>query len=641
MTSAHVLRITDLASGDTTDYTIIERVRLTKRHTGKATGEVTLPLDTSLNDDIKGLQRVDIYYGDPDSGGTHRFRGFAGKVRHDRRRNETTLEVDGVAKLLEEDSTTTTITSTPTWEALRDYINNNTGFSATAVQPDTSTILTKDELDKADTDAEFSDIYSPASTEPLQIANGKLEVLKSCKYIIPAGSFSGSNLIDGVAYGFFEGEDDFDVGSLSFDYTVPSGDWELLIRRGESTSSQITASVFVNGNSFGNFTSGTLGWVNIGTGSFDITSSVDIDIRDSTTDDVNNEMPIDAVVIRDTRYNHGGLDNTTDSNDQLAAPRNYGPITIASSSISAPSGIEKGYLDVQINNTGNDQRLQLSFDGGSTWVPSGGAENNTTSVSATPSGDTRTVRARVTLDGADTTRTTATPSTGFEAQAIDVHTVSADLDDLSVVDSLTLDGSHMDNIQRLAEYGQLRVIPHHDPNAKEVTVIPYDPDDPDVQKSVDWRRLATPESTIPQTHYANKAVVEGAKDSNGNRPRGVAQDDQAIQQDGREITLGGKLIDTTITTEAGARSRAISLLSKAQLRDQPRGTLEIVAQDIDPGWFYKVMIDGVTNYLPAEDVTLAEGRDEARTTINFDPATGLSDDIADQRRETGGLKDQV
>lgn len=85
------------------------------------------------------------------------------------------------------------------------------------------------------------------------------------------------------------------------------------------------------------------------------------------------------------------------------------------------------------NDTSAGQFIQASNDGGATWLPDDGTEDNTESISVTFASPETGVQTRVGMNRYGGPRD-ATPRFGFEGQAIDSHELFAD------VDAITPDG---------------------------------------------------------------------------------------------------------------------------------------------------------------------------------------------------------
>jgi hypothetical protein len=111
----------------------------------------------------------------------------------------------------------------------------------------------------------------------------------------------------------------------------------------------------------------------------------------------------------------------------------------------APSAfsVTGGSADVTINDTDGSQRVQISNDNGTTWLPDDGTEQNTTSVAVDPYPTTGSgSRLRVTLDGWEPSGPQGqTPRLNYASQELDAYTLRADITQELLLIAETFDNS--------------------------------------------------------------------------------------------------------------------------------------------------------------------------------------------------------
>jgi hypothetical protein len=605
---------------------------------------IEVPRDKSLDDWAATQSRIDIYRND-----VHLFRGFLYDTSHRESAgtdDATTLEGEGVGKLLTEaeiadhlpsGQTEKTYQNIATADAIEDYWSLLPEWSATVYDPGSEVVSTDETVVQADSTSDLDSLFSPGDDLPIGVSNGELRVLQSC--FVAEGESSGDTVSDSSYSG---GQAARLNSAFSYEYRftpeydIPSGEWQIITRR-FSNSTHPSFDVEVNGTVERSYDSGdgvssSVEWAPItGTGSFDLSAGNDVLIRITDIGSESGIMDFDVIALVDTRYHDlSTWDNGVDSNGYLSDPPLYAPETIACADQDTALAMDSATLSVEINDTSNDQQLQLSFDGGSTWIPTDGSEANTASVTAA-AGDARQVRGRVTLDATDDTRSTATPTKNYEGQTVDKWEITADLTDQSVIDELTLDGGDLENLQELHDYGDFEFVIHHREN--EIAATSFKRGDSQAEREADWREIGR-NTGISGEYYANAVTVEGAERADGTRPRSTRQDDQAVAEDGRVIKLGdGKITDLSITTDAGATFRALSLLEQAQERGKRRGTLTVVPTDIDPGFAYPVDFGDGVEYVHLDEVRFG---DEGE--LRFEPRSGLGDAVAENQRGVGEAK---
>ena len=164
----------------------------------------------------------------------------------------------------------------------------------------------------------------------------------------------------------------------------------------------------------------------------------------------------DVMCIFDARWHDGSqFDNFVDSNGYLSTPTEY-PIgatknnypVVEFRNTQSSRATVGGRAELTPNDASAIEEIALSNDRGQTYATSG---PGVTSFETDFSDVGPSLRLRVALSGTDATRTTATPTQGFERGELDAYTLKADLEDLPLVVDWAPDDSAMSNLQYIAE----------------------------------------------------------------------------------------------------------------------------------------------------------------------------------------------
>jgi hypothetical protein len=629
-TSGWWVKLTD---GATTKE--ITRVRSVNPRTARnAVGDVVI--EAARDDSVLAFAKVNaelrLYRGNPSVSGTLVFRGFLHSVDPD---DETmTLRGPGIGELLGEDApdSPVTITNTATHQALEDYISNRTPFTPTVIEPDPSA-TTRTDVQSADTTSEFDSVTSIADGAPFFVSNGTLELAQSCFFFEAESRFGTSTLqfesaaSDGAASIF---NDTSQTASAGFTpaYRIPATNVDVAVRVRSPNNADIDIDVNIDGSQATILTQtnwdSSYQWVVLNAdnaGDLDASShTLELDV----VTDNGGDVYVDCLAVLDNRFSYT-FDNSVDSDGYLSGPELYpDAATLVFDNVSTQQSIGKGYLSVT-DDDGAVSKLQLSFDDGSTYVPTDGSEANVDSVEASPPSTTQQVRGRVSLTRIGS-RSTASPTTGFEGGSISTWDLDVDLLDTSVVDEIELTESDLSNIQTLLDYGDYTLIFEHEESSKSVIAYPYGQSDATVEKQLPGR-VADTSPGVNADNYANRVIVRGAEDSNGNRPEAIVEDSGAISNDPRTITLG-PVYDNDLTTGAGVQTKAESLLEQAQRAGEVRGSVTLgLPHKAIAGFQYEVDFGDGPRYLTAEEVEIQDGERQTGTVINFDRRSGLAQEI--------------
>ncbi|AFH22764.1 hypothetical protein OSG_eHP34_00155 [environmental Halophage eHP-34] len=274
----------------------------------------------------------------------------------------------------------------------------------------------------ADTNTEWSNITTNvANTDSVFVDSGKLK-LAQATFLGEAENLGGSNVTDST---FSNGSGSADTntttsGLLSFTFTTEydfGSDWRVIIRGSKIGNDGLgnTFAANVDGTQVGftqTFSGTSVAWIKLSAG-FDLSAgshTLTIDIE-SINDD---QIKFDLIGVQDTSFSWT-LDNSVDANGYLSSPALYpsGAQTIIDKATTRRN-IKSGKFNSTWDDTTGAQSIELAPDG-STFT----AFNNTSSGSYSFSDATQEITTRFTFDRYGS-RTTATPTSGFKGQAVDL-----------------------------------------------------------------------------------------------------------------------------------------------------------------------------------------------------------------------------
>jgi hypothetical protein len=158
------------------------------------------------------------------------------------------------------------------------------------------------------------------------------------------------------------------------------------------------------------------------------------------------ETRIDAVVLYDDRFTFT-FDNAVDSNGHLSGPEPKPDLErVQTTDVTVPEQVVGGELTAAIDDTTGSQAVAISNDEGDSWVTA----SNSTSVTGSFGTGTPQIRAQLGLSRYGT-RSTHSPTSGFNSQQVDRVTLSADLDRTPLVVDRAFDDSLKSILQEIAD----------------------------------------------------------------------------------------------------------------------------------------------------------------------------------------------
>lgn len=331
--------------------------------------------------------------------------------------------------------------------AADDLITSATSYSSDTPEPDVDSDSTV--VQSASTTAQFNSVSEFDDTEPVIISDGKVMPART-GYVKDgtdrdSGSASPGTNPDatGGTYLVFSASDDDATFNFDLEYTIPSEYVEINIRFGETDSSLETEFFLsVNGTSY---SLGTLPddvffssffWDDVADDDlFDgVYSGPDISPGDEVFLEIDGGISgdvtyIDVVSITDARYDREFPNELHEDEGHLDGPAEYTETQLEFNNNRSAFSVVGASIDSSITDVSGSQRLQVSNDGGETYVPTDGSEQNTETVSVEFDDPGSGSQARFTLDGISPSGARdATPRFNYDTQEIESFELTANID---------------------------------------------------------------------------------------------------------------------------------------------------------------------------------------------------------------------
>lgn len=631
-----------------------------KTHTGLAIFRATVAYNRDLESYAQRQDRLNVKID-----GSVEWCGFLIDVKHDDRGATTEIMADGIGKRLEETRPDydalggpVTYSNIALEDALDDYWGK-TPFFANVTAQTTQQVADDELVQEANRNAEWSNITSFSSDEPFTIQNDNIVVLDTTDLseaenettasdnntIVSSGDVPGSlSNNQGVALGA-DGEDI--TKGASFAYDVPSGeavidfyatydnfDGELTIRWNGTDQDTVTYSGNTSENNLD-----SSGFINtdIGAGS---SNTVEIECTSYTSGraiidtiqvvDLGNRFSEDWDITRSGTFDSNSL--TYDA-PELAPGTHHIDLT----AVDVSFNINETRFVTSFQQTTNNQALESSLDGGSTFKTSSNTETATFDFSNTNSRSTisRLTVSRFTADSS------TTPSSGDAGTDIESYELYISGDDLAVVDQLELSQDHFSNLKTLHEYGDfIWVIEHGDSSVAGLTVNSFQRGDETRPKPTGFDDQMNQRPEIQAGSYFNQIYLEGALRDDGTRPTAVVEDSTAISNDGRVISPG-VLRDPNISTGAGAVFKARQLLESAQQNNNLVGDVTTVPIMTHPGYARPVDFGDGEKNKTVEEIRYTESTNTVEAVFDFTVREGLSEEISQLKRNARAQSNQI
>jgi len=645
-------------------------------HTGIGSLRATLATSTTLLDLARREARLNVNFA-----GRTEWSGYLNKIDRDRVRGTVSLEAFGVARKLEKtrpdyeniSNERIEFTQIALEEALRDYWQR-TPFDGYQVTDEPTEVVEDDVLlRQADDNSSWSSITSIKDTTPAYIEGGSLKLAQTAFFFegeseFISGTFSDAEYSDGDATGFDTGiSSTGDKATYTFtpEYTIPEGNIKLRFRidlidgdnDGDIAPPEIA--VRLNGdtlfqNQFLVSQNTGLEWNDFSTdgeyngGDLTAGSSVDIEIEvtDGTLGDPDDRINVDAVVAYDDRFSYT-FDNSVDADGYLSGPALYPTsAVIETTDRGTDLNINALRLDSSWTDVSGAQQVAVSNDGGQSYQTNA----NSATIDATFSDGGRTAKARLTLDGYGS-RSTASPTERYLGQEVASLELRGDLDNLTVIDSLELTGTHFENLKRLHDYGNFLWTIEHDSGALSTLLVRSYQEGAETRSApAEYDDPISRRDSVDTSTYFNELFLYGARNDNDQYPSAQVADQDEIADVGEQSAV---LHDPNVTTAAGARFRANSLLAALTRENTREGEITIPLRDdlVYPGYARPFgNIGWGTNWgaswggiirKTVEEVELVEDGDRVAQTHRFSPPTNVDSEIEALRRNARDIRDKV
>jgi len=496
------------------------------------------------------------------------------------------------------------VTSEPGYEALERFVNQNLPEWTIDVTPPGTQLVDEDFLvQNAATDAELESIFgTPDATDIWTIDNG-LKPKQTAWTVegenwdsgLDSGEGGLADEFSGGVAATFNGDGSDDVSyQFTTNHDIPEQDVSIYLRLDTSGSDTPEVAFELDGTEIDLFPAGgtiqSPTWFDIADGQFGgggytggtLTAGTHT-LRIVGKKAGAQLLEVDVVAPADNRFNHT-LDNDNGGNGgYLDGPEHYRPVQITATAFSQDFNVVKAQIDTVIDDVSGGQSLQATNDGGTTWLPTGGSEQNTQSVTAdfaaAPTYGTA-VQGRTTLGGHGS-RTDATPQEDYQPQTLTEWELRIDTNALRVIDDQTYTGSPYDIIDAVAEDSGLLWVPDY--REDQLHLNAFEPGGE--TRSVDWT-IVDDDPVDTTEGYFNTITVFGPEQDDGTRLSATASSNSAIDERGE--VPGPAEFRPDATTKAELTSIARTRLAQGLAKDTVTGTTTIEAQFVQPGYAYSV-----------------------------------------------------
>lgn len=481
-------------------------------------------------------------------------------------------------------------------EELPDWVVDVTTPSSDTIDEN---LLVQDGTSQSELESIFG---TPGDMDAWTADNGELHPLVAAHHVDARDTDGSYNITDGSEGGSDDYVDGFAAyldsasskisTSVTLPHTIPEADVGLAVRQGADDSPAVEWRI--NGTTVDSVTQGAglvFDWDDNAAGAFDgtgysggdLSGTVDIDIE-VTAHSTGEALAVDWIVLYDKRYfDISNFPNSTDSNNQLPGPSLHPQLTLSGAEFSQEYNIAEATISTTIDDVSNPQRLQATNDGGNTWLPNDGSEQNTQTVTAnfaTAGTFGTNIQGRITL-GAYGTRTDTTPTEGFKAQTLSDWELRITTNALRVIDDQTYTGDPYSILDSIADDSGLVFVPDY--LEDQLALNAFAPGDE--VRDVEWTvEDADPVDTTEG--YFNTVTVFGPEQDDGTRPSVQASSQAEIDRVGE--VEGPAKFRPDATTDEELKSIARTLLAEGISKDTITGSLEISSQFVQPGYAYRV-----------------------------------------------------
>ncbi|MDJ1434767.1 hypothetical protein [Halostagnicola sp. A-GB9-2] len=517
--------------------------------------------------------------------------------------------------------------------ALRDYWSRVDGFDAQVDDPEPRLIAEGVLIQSPIDEESFGELIelvdgdeTDLDTQPVGISDGN-EHLRTCRVVDLGGDVSGEMYSGGEA-----ADTPLDT-TISFDYTIPGEYLGIAVRQGIYEGAADIA-ITLDGETvvdpFAVDSNSEVSWQDLSAfHNLDEFQSGVLGIQD--VENADGSFVADVVAVFDTRkHDVDNFDNEVhEANGYLNRPWEYSTVELTTEDTDAGSHIADAGLSVEMDNTDEDQRIQLSFDGGETWHPDNGSEDNTDSIRVENDATaTVSVTARIRLSGhSPNGARDATPRFGYAGQTLESWTLDADLSSLGVIEDDRFDDDHLSNLQELHSRGDYRFTLIPDESTEDTQVRSYQRGTWEINGLV-WHALSRNRNRTTEDYW-NVVTVKGPRDDEtGERPVTTREDEDEIERVGEELKKTE--IRNDLDTEADRATVATQELLEAVDATDVTGEIEAAPTLILPGPRYYV--DG-WGWVDLEDVRFSDQYGDGNVQLTFDKRAMLVDRLSSTQND--------
>ena len=417
----------------------------------------------------------------------------------------------------------------------------------------------------------------------------------------------------GIAFRLTSGAGNFVEFDIEFGYDIPADDVEILVRDSIDNTTYVEWKFegevldTINGAQ-----SKPLNWIDLSEGNFysdgggytggDLLANTTYTLRAEVFENTEVEPSddsaaynIDVISVRDGRFDYFDDNEVHEPGGHLDGPETKPTVDIVAEPFSQEFNITSATLSVGLNDTSEDQRIQLTNDNGTTWLPDDGTENNTDVITAdfgAASVFGTSIRGRVRLSRYGGPRND-TPRFGYLGQELSSWNLQITTNALRVIDDQTYTGSAYEVLDGIADDAGLTFVPDYVED--ELRLNAFEPGSE--VREVDWTVLEdNPVDTIEG--YYNSITVFGPEPEEGEERLVVTASSNA-EIEARGLVEGPAETRPEADTEPELTSISRSLLARGISQDRITGSITIESQFVQPGYSYPVAefaaIDGEEN----------------------------------------------
>lgn len=563
------------------------------------------------------------------------------------------LQGKGLLWHLKQGGTSRRFQSIEGWKAARDYIDQETPFTAVATQPSANIIDQDKVVQDADTTSELQTVHSPPANVPVVSKNGTTVLATTC-FTREAEDYtrrSGAGLIGrtGFSGGGSPGAGlelnslgDYAEYDITLDYAMPASAVRAAFRH-YSSSDNPEITVSIDGTALYTYPAG------VGPGAISFSqnngswSGGDLaagthTIRFENTASNTGTFELDVVATPyDNRYTYN-FDNSIDANGYLSGPETKpSGVTFESVMHDDTYNITAATLTTTISDVSGKQSLQLSNDQGANWYPSDGTETNTQSIDITDFPTVGTdIKARVTLDRYGS-RTDATPTQGFLGQAIDTWTLDVTTNSLGVIDDRTYTGNHFENLKSICDDAGVVFTGTMADGTLEIEV--FATGDKTGTLTLDDTDVLNHNRVLDREQYANIQTVAGQA-SDGSLITATARSQTEISKHGE--VEGPWVVEKRLSSKSDVENQAAQLLAQRIASRDITGHLDLLPEygaQVTPGYQYTLDYGDFSN----DDLILhsIQYNDLRNTVLDFEDAQDIARVLAGLGGELKQTKDAI